>query len=49
MDPGEAYELDELVRVTGGEPVRLLRVLGELELAGLVRRVSGRFVRQDNR
>lgn len=49
MDPGEAYELDELVRVSGGEPVRLLRVLGELELAGLVRRVSGRFVRQDNR
>jgi DNA processing protein len=45
MEPGEAYELDELVAVSGTEGTRVLARLTELELAGLVVAAGGRFVR----
>lgn len=46
MDPGEAYDLDELVRVTGREGGCLLAALSELEISGLVVSEGGRFVRR---
>jgi DNA processing protein len=45
MGPGEAYELDDLVRESGLEPTELLPRLLELELAGLVQREGAQFVR----
>jgi DNA processing protein len=45
MEPGEAYELDELVVATGTAPSRLLPRLMELELLGHVRASGGRFGR----
>ena len=45
MDPGEAYELDDLVRESGLAPTVLLPRLLELELAGLVQREGAQFVR----
>jgi predicted Rossmann fold nucleotide-binding protein DprA/Smf involved in DNA uptake len=46
MDPGEPYGLDELTGIMGTDGARLLARLTELELAGLVSRVNGRFVRR---
>jgi predicted Rossmann fold nucleotide-binding protein DprA/Smf involved in DNA uptake len=46
MDPGEAYELDELAQLTGVQGARLLARLTELELAGLVQSAGGRFTRR---
>ena len=45
MEPGEAYELDELVTATGTAPSRLLPRLMELELLGHIRASGGRFGR----
>jgi DNA processing protein len=45
MEPGEAYEFDDLVRESGLEPTALLSRLLELELAGLVQREGAQFVR----
>jgi DNA processing protein len=46
MTEGEAYDLDELSRISGLDRVKLLPRLLELELASAVRRVEGgRFVR----
>jgi DNA processing protein len=45
MEPGEAYELDELVTATGTAASRLLPRLMELELQGHVRASGGRFGR----
>jgi DNA processing protein len=45
MGPGEAYELDDLVRELALEPTVLLARLLELELAGLVLREGAQFVR----
>lgn len=46
MDPGQAYDLDELSGQSGLDGVRLLPRLLDLELRGLVRRVGGgRFMR----
>jgi DNA processing protein len=45
MEPGEAYDLDELVTATGTAPSRLLPRLMELELLGHVRASGGRFGR----
>lgn len=45
MEPGSAYELDDLARLTGSGGARLLARLTELELAGLVASPGGRFVR----
>ena len=46
MDPGEPYELDRLAGLTGLNGARLLAVLTELELAGLVAAAGGTFVRR---
>lgn len=45
MAPGESYELDDLARETGLDPVNLLPRLLELELAGHLRREGSQFVR----
>jgi DNA processing protein len=45
MDPGETYELDDLVRESGLTATALLPRLLELELAGLVQREGAQFVR----
>jgi hypothetical protein len=47
MDPGEAYQLDELAAMAGTDPVKLLRLLGEMEVAGLISAGNGRYVRRD--
>ena len=47
MDAGQAYDLDQLVAVSGVGGVRLLPRLLSLELQGLLQRVGGgRFMRQ---
>jgi DNA processing protein len=46
MEPGEVYQLDELIALTGTAGPRLLSRLTELELLGLVRAAGlGRFGR----
>jgi DNA processing protein len=45
MAPGEAYQLDELMGLTGTAPAKLLPRLMELELLGLVTAADGRFIR----
>ena len=46
MEPGEAYDLDALVKLSGLAPGRLLPRLMHLELGGSVHRVEGgRFIR----
>ncbi len=45
MAPGEAYQLDELMALTGTGGARLLRRLMDLELLGLVGSAGGRFTR----
>jgi DNA processing protein len=50
MDPGEAYQLDQLVERTGMTPSRLLVRLTELELKGVVTRAgAGGFTRVGRR
>ena len=47
MDAACAYDLDELAKACGLDAPRLLPLLAELELRGLIRRVGGgRFMRQ---
>jgi DNA processing protein len=46
MEPGEEYELDQLVHVTGISGAELLAQLTELELGGFVSVSSGRFQRR---
>lgn len=46
MAPGEPYELDQLVSLTGLNGPRLLAILTDLELRELVVASNGRFVRQ---
>jgi DNA processing protein len=46
MEPGEAYELDQLVHVTGIGGVELLARLTELELGGFVAVTGGLFQRR---
>jgi DNA processing protein len=46
MEPGAPYDLDALASVSGLDAARLLTLILELELQGLVRRVEGgRFMR----
>jgi DNA processing protein len=45
MDPGELYELDQLVSLSGMDGSRLLARLTELELAGMITASGGRFAR----
>jgi DNA processing protein len=45
MAPGEGYQLDELIALTGTAGAKLLRRLMDLELLGLVGSVGGRFIR----
>jgi DNA processing protein len=46
MDAGQAYDVDALSRASGLDAARLLPLLAELELRGLIRRVGGgRFLR----
>ena len=46
MEPGLAYEMDELAAVSGVSAGELLTILTQLELRGVIRRVpGGRFVR----
>jgi DNA processing protein len=49
MDPGELYELDDLVCVSGMDSSKLLAVLTDLELRELVVASNGKFVRQARR
>jgi len=46
MEPGQAYDVDDLAALSGLENVRLLSCLIDLELQGRVRRIGGgRFMR----
>jgi predicted Rossmann fold nucleotide-binding protein DprA/Smf involved in DNA uptake len=46
MVEGETYDVDALSQLCGLDPVRLLRKLTELELAGWIARAGGgRFVK----
>jgi DNA processing protein len=47
MEPGDVYELDTLVELTGMAGARLLPRLLELELQGLVTARGGRFARRE--
>ena len=46
MLPGESYDLDALVALTGLDGPAILARLTELELAGIVAVFQGRYVRQ---
>ena len=46
MDPGEPYELDELVSATGIESPKLLALLTELELRELITASGGKYFRR---
>jgi DNA processing protein len=46
MEPGQAQGLEELASASGLDPTTVLARLMELELAGLVTPVAGRFVRR---
>ena len=49
MEPGETYQLDQLMELTGTTGPKLLTRLTELELLGLVSAAApGRYIRRDN-
>ena len=47
MEPGEAYDLEELAEMAGTTGARLLPRLMELELQGVLEAARGRFVRRN--